>query len=92
MTVRVNKSLDDATREVRLPKTPKSIAVLPMTTILEAKLRDYTHNHWKPNPAQILFPDQMKTICALPFLGVCLLLTAASAVAQTSVRPKANSA
>jgi integrase len=61
MTVRVNKSLDDATREVRLPKTPKSIAVLPMTTMLEAKLRDYIHNHWKPNPAQILFPDRKGT-------------------------------
>ena len=35
--------------------------VLPMTTMLEAKLRDYIHNHWKPNPAQILFPDQKGT-------------------------------
>jgi integrase len=60
-TVRVNKSLDDATREVRQPKTPRSIAVLPMTTALEAKLRDYIHNHWKPNPAQILFPNRKGT-------------------------------
>ena len=33
-TVRVNKSMDDATREVRQPKTPKSLALLPMTTAL----------------------------------------------------------
>jgi integrase len=59
--VRVNKSLDDATREVRQPKTPKSIAALPMTTGLEAKLRDYIHCHWKPNPAQILFPNRKGT-------------------------------
>lgn len=60
-TVRVNKSLDDATREVRQPKTPKSIAALPMTTALEAKLRDYIHKYWKPNPAQILFPNRKAT-------------------------------
>jgi integrase len=60
-TVRVNKSLDDATREVRQPKTPKSIAALPMTTALEAKLRDYIHKYWKPNPAQILFPNRKGT-------------------------------
>jgi integrase len=33
-TVRVNKSVDDATRDVRQPKTPRSIAALPMTTEL----------------------------------------------------------
>lgn len=60
-TVRVNKSLDDATRQVRQPKTPKSIAMLPMTTALEAKLRDYIHCYWKPNPAQILFPNRKGT-------------------------------
>ncbi len=60
-TVRVNKSIDDATREVRQPKTPKSIAELPMTTALESKVRDYIHCHWKPNPAQILFPNRKGT-------------------------------
>ncbi len=60
-TVRVNKSLDDATREVRQPKTPKSISTLPMTTDLEAKLRDYIRSFWKPNPAQILFPNRKGT-------------------------------
>jgi integrase len=57
-TVRVNKSSDDRTREIRQPKTPRSVALLPMTTALEAKLRDYVHTHWKPNAGQILFPDQ----------------------------------
>ena len=33
-TVRVNKSSDDRTREIRQPKTPKSVAVLPMNTSL----------------------------------------------------------
>lgn len=56
-TVRVNKSSDDRTREIRQPKTKESVAVLPMNTDLEAKLRDYIHNHWKPNPGQILFPN-----------------------------------
>jgi integrase len=60
-TIRVNKSLDDATREVRQPKTPKSIATLPMTTALEGKLREYIQCHWKPNPAQILFPNRKGT-------------------------------
>jgi len=57
-TVRVNKSADDRTREIRQPKTPRSIAVLPMNTALEAKLRDYIQNHWKPNARQILFPNR----------------------------------
>jgi integrase len=56
-TVRVNKSSDDRTREIRQPKTPKSVAVLPMNTALESKLRDYIQNHWKPNTRQILFPN-----------------------------------
>jgi|HubBroStandDraft_6_1064221.scaffolds.fasta_scaffold04301_7 integrase len=57
-TVRVNKSSDDRTRQIRQPKTPRSIAMLPMTTDLEAKLRDYIHSHWKPNTGQILFADR----------------------------------
>ena len=57
-TVRVNKSSDDRTREIRQPKTPTSVATLPMTTALECKLREYLHNHWKPNPGQILFPNR----------------------------------
>lgn len=57
-TVRVNKSSDDRTREIRQPKTPRSIAMLPMTSDLEGKLRDYIQNHWKPNTSQILFPTE----------------------------------
>jgi integrase len=57
-TVRVNKSSDDRTREIRQPKTPKSVALLPLNTALETKLRDYIHSYWKPNPSQILFPNR----------------------------------
>lgn len=57
-TVRVNKSIDDATREVRQPKTSHSTALLPMPSMLEAKLRDYIQWHWRPNQAQILFPNR----------------------------------
>ena len=49
---------DDRSREIRQPKTPKSVAVLPMNTSLESKLREYIHNYWKPNPGQILFPNR----------------------------------
>jgi integrase len=57
-TVRVNKSSDDRTREIRQPKTPRSVAVLPMNTGLESKLREYIQGYWKPNPGQILFPNR----------------------------------
>ncbi len=57
-TVRVNKSSDDRTRVIRQPKTPKSVAVLPMNTALENRLRQYLHSCWKPNPSQILFPNR----------------------------------
>lgn len=60
-TIRVNKSINDATRKVPQPKTPKSIAELPMTTAMETKLRDYIHRYWKPNPGQILFPNRKGT-------------------------------
>lgn len=53
-TVRVNKSADDRTREIRQPKTKCSVAVLPMPSALEVRLRDYLRR-WKPNPAGILF-------------------------------------
>jgi len=60
-TIRVNKSMDDATREIRQPKTPKSVALLPMPSALEQQLRDYIHQTWKPNPTQILFPNRRGT-------------------------------
>jgi integrase len=57
-TVPVNENADDRTREMRQPKTPNSVALLPMNTALEAKLRDYIHSYWKPNPSQILFANR----------------------------------
>lgn len=53
-TIRVNKAVDDNTREVRQPKTKCSVALLPMPSALEAVLRNYLRQ-WKPNPAGILF-------------------------------------
>lgn len=41
------------TREIRQPKTKKSIATLPV-------LRDYVMQHWKPNPTGLLFPAPRK--------------------------------
>ena len=59
-TIRVNKSADDWTRQVRQPKTRKSVAILPMPSSLEAMLRDYLKHHWKANPDQFLFPAPRK--------------------------------
>ena len=53
-TIRVNKSADDNTREIRQPKTKASVALLPMPSALEATLRNYLH-HWTPNARGILF-------------------------------------
>ena len=62
-TIRVNKSSDDNTREIRQPKTKKSIALLPMPSALEEKLREYVMQHWTPNPRGILFPAPRKKGC-----------------------------
>jgi integrase len=53
-TIRVNKSSDDRTREIRQPKTKASVALLPMPSALETVLRNYMRR-WTPNPAGILF-------------------------------------
>lgn len=53
-TIRVNKSVDDSTREVRQPKTKCSVAMLPMPSALETVLRRYLQN-WEPNAKGILF-------------------------------------
>src|SRR5262249_3164374 len=56
-TVRVDETADDRTRIRRKPKTKKSAALLPMPSALEAVLRNYLDNHWKPNPAGYLFAN-----------------------------------
>jgi integrase len=56
-TIRVNKSSDDRTREIRQPKTKASVAVLPMPSALEAMLRAYLMR-WTPNPTGLLFPTR----------------------------------
>lgn len=56
-TIRVNKSADDLTREIRQPKTKCSVATLPMPSALEAVLRTYIRN-WKPNTNGLLFASR----------------------------------
>jgi integrase len=60
-TIAVNKSSDDYTREVRQPKTPTSIAILPMPSALESTLTNYLTRHWQPNPPGLLFPNRRGT-------------------------------
>lgn len=57
-TIRVNKSADDNTREIRQPKTKNSSASLPMPSALEAVLRSYLKRHWKPNIPGLLFANR----------------------------------
>jgi integrase len=57
-TIRVNKSSDDKTREIRQPKTKNSVASLPMVSSLEVALRSYLNLHWKENSAGLLFPNR----------------------------------
>jgi integrase len=55
--IRLNKSSDDRTREIRQPKTKASVATLPMPSALEAMLRAYLMR-WTPNPTGLLFPTR----------------------------------
>ena len=60
-TIRVSKSADDNTRIIRQPKTPNSIASLPMPSALEALLRNYLKHHWTPNEGGLLFSNRKGT-------------------------------
>ena len=60
-TIRVNKSSDDYTREIRQPKTKSSVATLPMPSALEPMLRNYLAHYWQPNPTGLLFPNRKGT-------------------------------
>ena len=60
-TIRVNKSADDKTREIRAPKTKKSVAMLPMPSALETSLSDYIQNYWQENSGGLLFPNHEGT-------------------------------
>jgi integrase len=59
-TIRVNKSSDDRTREIRQPKTKASVALLPMPSALETTLRGYLLR-WTPNPTGFLFATRNGT-------------------------------
>jgi len=60
LTINVSKSADDQNRVIRQPKTPKSVAVLPMPSALAAMLREYLLHHWSQNDARLLFPAPRK--------------------------------
>jgi integrase len=60
-TIYVCKSSDDATREIRQPKTRNSTATLPMPSALEATLRNYLKHYWVPNSLDLLFPNKRGT-------------------------------
>ncbi len=60
-TIRVNKSSDDRTREIRQPKTRSSVATLPMPSALEVTLRNYIEHHWQKNLLGLLFPNREGT-------------------------------
>jgi integrase len=60
-TIRVDKSADDNTRQIRQPKTKKSTATLPMPSALAAALRNYIDHYWRPNPAGLLFANPKGT-------------------------------
>jgi integrase len=56
--IRVNKASDDKTRDIRQPKTRKSVASLPMPDSLASTLRVYLDSHWCQNPTGLLFPSR----------------------------------
>src|SRR5262249_40254135 len=58
-TIRVDKSVDDLIRDVRQPKTRKSVA-LPPPSYLETMRCEYLKHHWKENSDQLLFPASRK--------------------------------
>jgi integrase len=60
-TIRVNKSSDDNTRQIRQPKTKCSSALLPMPSALEAVLRKYLDCSWRQNVPGLLFPNRKGT-------------------------------
>lgn len=57
-TIRVDESSDDKTRQLRQPKTKKSVALLPMPKALEAALQNYLKSAWKPNADGLLFTNR----------------------------------
>lgn len=60
-TIRVDKTADDNTREIRQPKTKSSVALLPMPSALETMLRNYLKHLWKSNAGGFLFPNPKGT-------------------------------
>src|SRR5262249_35312487 len=57
-TIRVNKSADDKTREIRHAKTQKTVATLPMPSALEVLLRTYLRHTYNATVRVDTFPSR----------------------------------
>ena len=57
------KQADDSTRMLRDLKTAKSKSPVAMTPEAELLLTDYLSNHWRSNPARLLFPNRNGRPC-----------------------------
>lgn len=52
------RQADDRTRVLRCLKTRKSASPAPITPGMAITLTAYLKNHWRPNPANLLFPNR----------------------------------
>ncbi|HZR63866.1 MAG TPA: site-specific integrase [Terriglobales bacterium] len=56
--IRPKRQADDRTRTLRGLKTKKSASPVPITPETAAMLAEYLGKHWRPNPANLLFPNR----------------------------------
>jgi len=56
--VHPRRQADDRTRVLRSLKTRKSASPVPITPEMAVRLMAYLKNHWRPNPANLLFPNR----------------------------------
>jgi integrase len=52
------RQADDRTRVLRSLKTKKSASPVPITPEMTATLAAYLKTHWRPNPANLIFPNR----------------------------------
>jgi len=53
--IRVEQTLDHATRTMLTPKSESSKAAVPMPGTLEQRLLEFLAKHWRPNPQNLVF-------------------------------------
>lgn len=56
--IRVEQTLDHATRTMLCPKSESSKATIPMPQALEQRLLEFLAKHWRPNPGNLLFSNR----------------------------------